>query len=69
MSYRMRWSLWMTAAGVTTAIVVFLATDSIGWAIVGLLGSGVVLNAIAQSVANGALGRRSRKRTSSGPRR
>ena len=58
MSYRMRWSLWMTASGVATAVVVYLLTSSIGWAVVGLLGSSFVLNAIAEAVANGRTGTR-----------
>jgi hypothetical protein len=58
MRYRIRWSIWMTLAGATTAVLVYLLTESIGWAIVGLLASGVVLNAIAESVTNGHLGKR-----------
>jgi NhaP-type Na+/H+ or K+/H+ antiporter len=38
----------MITAGLVTALVAYLLTDSIGWAIVGLFGAGVVLNALAQ---------------------
>jgi hypothetical protein len=67
-SYRMRWSLWMTASGVATALVVYLLTGSIGWAFVGLLGSGFVLNAIAEAVANGRTGKGARRHASRGKR-
>lgn len=44
------WAIWMTAGGVLTAVVVYVLTSSLAWALVGLLGSGVVLNAIGQIV-------------------
>jgi hypothetical protein len=46
MSYTARWSLLRTAFGLTTAVIVFALTGSVGWAIVWLLGSGVVVNAV-----------------------
>jgi hypothetical protein len=46
MGYRTRWTILMTAFGVATALVVFVITGSVLWAIVGLLGSGIVANAV-----------------------
>jgi hypothetical protein len=46
MSDGLRWTILMTAFGIVTSIVVFLLTGSVGWAIVGLLGAGVVANAV-----------------------
>jgi hypothetical protein len=40
----------MAGGGVIIAAVVYLVTDSIGWALLGLLASGVVLNTIAQMI-------------------
>jgi hypothetical protein len=44
------WTMWMTGGGIAAAVIVYGFTGSIGWAIVGLLASGVVLNAIAQLI-------------------
>jgi hypothetical protein len=46
--FKVLWTIWMSGGGLTTGIVVYILTGSLGWAIVGLLASGVVLNAIAQ---------------------
>jgi hypothetical protein len=40
----------MAGGGIVIAAVVYLVTGSIGWALVGLLASGVVLNTIAQMI-------------------
>jgi hypothetical protein len=42
----MRWTIGMTAFGVVVAVVLYLITESIGWAIVGLFASGIVANAV-----------------------
>jgi hypothetical protein len=44
------WAAWMSGGGLTTAVIVYAATGSIGWAVLGLLASGVVLNAIGQAI-------------------
>jgi hypothetical protein len=36
----------MIALGLVTAAVVYAITGSVGWAVVGLLGSGIVANAL-----------------------
>jgi hypothetical protein len=46
MSFAMRWSIAMTVFGLIVAGVVWFVTGSIGWAAVGLLGAGVVANAL-----------------------
>ncbi len=46
MTYRMRWTIGMTVFGVAVAVAVYLVTQSIGWAIVGVLASGMVANAV-----------------------
>jgi hypothetical protein len=46
MTYRMRWTIGMTVFGVVVAVAVYLFTESIGWAIVGLFASGMVANAV-----------------------
>ena len=40
----------MAGGGLATAAVVYAITASVGWAVVGLLASGIVLNAIAQVI-------------------
>ncbi|MGQ0616126.1 MAG: hypothetical protein ACT4PW_03910 [Acidimicrobiia bacterium] len=42
-----KWSIAMTLFGLATAHIVFAATGSVGWALVGLLGSDMVANALA----------------------
>ena len=49
MTYRMRWTIGMTAFGVAVAVAVYLFTESIGWAIVGIFASGMVANAALAS--------------------
>ena len=46
MSYRTRWTILMTIGGLLTAAVVWAITRNIWWAVVGLLVSGMVFNAI-----------------------
>ncbi len=48
MRFKARWTLWMIVFGLLTAAIVYAVTGSVGWSIVGLLGSGIVLNAVAQ---------------------
>jgi hypothetical protein len=60
--FKLLWALWMGVGGVATAAVVYVLTDSFGWAVVALLASGPVLNMIAQIVIQpikAATGRRS----------
>jgi hypothetical protein len=64
MSYRMRWTLSMTAVGLATALIVYVLTASVVWAVVGLLASGFVLNLFAEAVTNRASGKRARTRPS-----
>jgi hypothetical protein len=44
------WTVWMSGGGIASAAIAYLLTDSVGWAVVTLLASGVVLNAIAQAI-------------------
>jgi hypothetical protein len=44
------WALWMGGGGIAIAAAVYSLTGSVGWAIIALFASGVVLNAIAQMV-------------------
>jgi hypothetical protein len=44
------WALWMSGGGIAIAAATYGLTGSVGWAILALLASGVVLNAIAQMV-------------------
>lgn len=46
MTFRAKWTIGMTAFGLLVAVVVLLLTDSVGWAVVGLLGAGVVANSL-----------------------
>lgn len=41
------WAIWMTLGGLAVATVVFLLTSSMWWAVFGLVGAGVVFNAVA----------------------
>lgn len=47
---KVMWAVWMTGGGVAIAVLVDVLTGSLGWAVVALLGSGVVMNTIAQMV-------------------
>ena len=49
MTFRMRWTIGMTAFGVAVAVAVYLFSGSIGWAIVGIFASGIVANAALAS--------------------
>jgi uncharacterized protein (DUF697 family) len=48
--FKVLWTVWMAGGGLVTAVVVYAITASVGWAVVGLLVSGVVLNAVGQVV-------------------
>ena len=48
--FKVLWTVWMAGGGLATAAVVYTITASVGWAVVGLLASGIVLNAIAQVI-------------------
>ena len=43
---KVRWSLWMTLIGLVTAVAVYGLTASVGWALVGLVASGMIVNAV-----------------------
>ena len=47
LSRNVRWSLWMTLIGAVAAVTVYGVTASVGWALVALVASGMVLNAVA----------------------
>ena len=48
--FKVLWTVWMAGGGLATAAVVYAISGSFGWAVVGLLASGVVLNAVGQVV-------------------
>jgi ABC-type Fe3+-siderophore transport system permease subunit len=48
--FKILWTVWMAGGGVATFAVVYAITRSFGWAVVGLLASGVVLNTVGQAV-------------------
>ena len=48
--FKIMWTVWMAGGGIAIAVIVYIVTSSIGWALVGLLASGVVLNTIAQMI-------------------
>ena len=48
--FKVLWTVWMAGGGLVTSAVVYAITASVGWALVGLLASGVVLNAVGQMV-------------------
>jgi hypothetical protein len=48
--FKVLWTVWMAGGGLATSAVVYAITASVGWAVVGLLASGVVLNAVGQMV-------------------
>jgi len=56
MSHRSRWAIAMTVLGLVAALAVFAATGSAGWALVGLLSSSLVANALVQTRAVNAVG-------------
>ena len=59
------WATWMGGGGVATATIVYLITGSLGWAAVGLLVSGPVLNIVGQTIVqpSHAVSRASGRRT------
>ena len=46
--FKVLWTVWMAGGGIATAVIVYAITGRIGWTVVGVLASGVVLNAIGQ---------------------
>jgi hypothetical protein len=46
-SPKLWWSLWMSLGGVAAAATVYAVTENAGWAIVALLGAGMVLNSLS----------------------
>jgi hypothetical protein len=52
-SYKVRWSIAMTALGLSVALLVYVATGSWGWALVGLVGAGVIVNSAVSARAAG----------------
>jgi hypothetical protein len=48
--FKVLWAAWMSGGGIATAVIVYVVTGSLGWALLGLLASGIFLNAIAQMV-------------------
>jgi ABC-type Fe3+-siderophore transport system permease subunit len=48
--FKVLWTVWMAGGGLVTVVVVYAITASVGWTVVGLLASGVVLNAVGQVV-------------------
>jgi hypothetical protein len=48
--FKILWTVWMAGGGLATAAIVYAISDSFAWAVVGLLASGVVLNAVGQMV-------------------
>ena len=53
MSYKVRWSIAMTSLGLTVALLVYVTTSSVGWALVGLIAAGVVVNSAVSARAAG----------------
>ncbi len=49
----LRWTLFMTGAGLATFGIVYLITANLGWALIALLLSGVVFNIVAQNLGLG----------------
>lgn len=56
MGYELRWALWMTAFGIIVALAVYVVTQSVGWAIVGLLAAGIVVNILVHPGLRGPTG-------------
>lgn len=66
--FKVLWTVWMTGGGLLTAVVVYAITASVGWALIGLLASGVALNAVGQMVVQPiktAIGTRAEDKASS----
>lgn len=52
--FKVLWTLWMGVGSVLIALAVYRSSQSLAWAIVALLASGPVLNAIGQVVSQPA---------------
>jgi len=48
--FKVLWTVWMSVGGVAIAAIVYGITRSMGWAVVGLLVSGTILNTIGRAV-------------------
>jgi hypothetical protein len=55
--FKVLWTVWMAGGGLVTWAAVYAITGSVGWAVVGLLASGVVLNAVGQAVVQPMIAR------------
>ncbi len=55
MGHRLRYAVLTMLVGVGSALVVYVLTGRVVWAVVGLLMSGFVLNLIAEGRANGRM--------------
>jgi hypothetical protein len=64
--FKVLWTTWMSGGGIATGAIILIVTGSAGWALVGLLASGIVLNAIAQMVIQPAKAVRGDRRRPSG---
>jgi ABC-type Fe3+-siderophore transport system permease subunit len=47
---RLLWTVWMCLGGVAVAATVYGITSSLGWAVIALVLSGPVLNAIGRAI-------------------
>jgi hypothetical protein len=64
--FKVLWTMWMSGGGIATAAIILVVTGSLGWAFVGLLASGIVLNAIAQMVIQPVKAARGHRRPPAG---
>ena len=46
--FKVLWTGWMTGGGIATGAIIYAVTRSVGWTIVRVLASGIVLNATGQ---------------------
>ena len=65
---RILWASWMAGGGLVTSLIVWGLTGSAVWAVVALLASGPVLNAIGQVVVQPAQAARGAGRRPTRPR-
>jgi hypothetical protein len=65
---RVLWAVWMTGGGIAASLVVWALTESVVWALVALLASGPVLNALGQMVVQPARSARGAIRDRDRPR-
>jgi fatty acid desaturase len=49
--FKVLWTVWMSVGGVAIAAIVYAITKSLGWAAVGLVVSGTVLNMIGHAIS------------------